>query len=112
MTRESDLDHNQKLDWFFNEWVYDTGIPEYTLKTEVKALATGQYVVEGSITPSSIAEDFEMPVRVVAFYARDKQVTLGEVVVMGASEVHFKFTAPRKPLRVMIDEENLLAVVH
>ena len=48
--------------------------------------------------------------RVVAVYARDKRVTLGQVVV-GASGAHFKFTAPRKPLRVMIDDENLLAVV-
>jgi hypothetical protein len=111
MTPEGDLEHNHKLDWFFSEWVYDTGIPAYTLKTEVRALATGQYVVQGAITQSDVPEDFEMPVRVVALYARDKRVVLGRVVV-SASGPHFKFTAPRKPLRIMIDEENLLAVVH
>jgi hypothetical protein len=110
MTAESDLEHNRKLEWFFNEWVYDTGIPTYTLKTEVRALATGQYLIQGAITQSNVPEDFEMPVRVLALYARDKRVALGQVVV-GASGAHFKFTAPRKPLRVMIDEENLLAVV-
>jgi hypothetical protein len=110
MTAESDLEHNHKLDWFFNEWVYDTGIPAYTLKTEVRALATGQYVVQGAITQSDVPEDFEMPLRVVALYARDKRITLGQVVV-SAEGAHFKFTAPRKPLRVVIDEENLLAVV-
>ncbi len=97
MTPESDLEQNHKLDWFFNEWVYDTGIPAYTLKTEVRALATGSYVVQGTITQSDVSEDFEMPVRVVALYARDKRVTLGQVVV-GASGAHFKFTAPQKPL--------------
>ncbi len=110
MTAESDLEHNHKLDWFFSEWVYDTGIPAYTLKTEGRELAAGPYVVQGTITQSNVPEDFEMPVRVVALYARDKRVTLGQVVV-GANGAHFKFTAPQKPLRVMIDEENLLAVV-
>jgi len=110
MTPASDLENNHKLDWFFDEWVYDTGIPAYTLKTEVRSLASGQCVVQGTITQSDVSKDFEMPVRVVAFYARGKRVTLGQVVV-GESEAHFKFTAPQKPLRVAIDEENLLAVV-
>jgi hypothetical protein len=66
--------------------------------------------VQGTITQKDVPEDFEMPVRVVALYARDKRVTLGEVVV-GAEGAHFKFIAPRKPLRVTLDDENLLAVV-
>jgi hypothetical protein len=111
MTPESDLEHDHKLDWFFNEWVYDTGIPEYTLQTEVRALATGQYVVEGSIAQTHVPEDFEMPVRLVALYAGNRRTTLGQVVV-GTSGARFKFNLPRKPLRVVIDEENLLAVVH
>ncbi len=111
MTPESDLEHDHKLDWFFNEWVYDTGIPEYTLKTEVRASATGQYAVKGTITQSGVPEDFEMPVRVVALYAGNKRTTLGQVVV-GKGGAQFKFTAPHRPLRVMIDEDNLLAVVH
>jgi hypothetical protein len=111
MTPESDLEHDHKLEWFFNEWVYDTGIPEYSFQTEVHALANGQYVVRGTITQSNVPEDFEMPVRVVALYPGNKRTPLGQVVV-GAGGAHFKFTAPRKPLRVMIDEEDLLAVVH
>ncbi len=111
ITPESDLEHDHKLDWFFNEWVYDTGIPEYTLQTEVRALAAGQCVVKGSITQSNVPSDFEMPVRVLALYPGNKRRALGQVVV-GMSGGQFKFIAPRKPLRVMIDDENLLAVVH
>jgi hypothetical protein len=111
MTPESDLEGNHKLDWFFDEWVYDTGIPAYTLKTDVRAHATGSYIVQGTITQGNVPKDFEMPVRVVALYAGNKRATLGQAVV-GASGATFKFTAPQKPLRVMIDEENLLAVVH
>jgi hypothetical protein len=67
--------------------------------------------VQGTITQSDVPEDFEMPIRVVALYAHDRRVTLGQVVV-GSEGAHFKFILPRKPLRVMMDEENLLAVVH
>ena len=111
MTAESDLEHDRKLDWFFNEWVYDTGIPEYTLQTDVRALATGKYEVQGTITQGNVPSDFEMPVRVMALYPGNKKMTLGQVVV-GANGAHFKFITPRKPQRVTIDEENLLAVVH
>ncbi|MGO8791940.1 MAG: M1 family metallopeptidase [Terriglobia bacterium] len=110
MTPASDLENNHKLDWFFEEWVYDTGIPAYSFKTEVRSLASGQCVVQGTISQSDVSKDFEMPVRLVACYPRGKRATLGRVVV-GANEAHFKFTAPQKPLRVMIDEEDLLAVV-
>jgi len=110
MTGESDLEHNHKLDWFFNEWVYDTGIPEYTLKTDVRTLPSGQFEVQGNIMQSNVPTDFEMPVRVVALYAGNKRTTLGQVVV-GANGAHFKLTAPRKPLRVMVDEDQLLAVM-
>jgi aminopeptidase N len=110
MTAGSDLEQNHKLDWFFNEWVYDTGIPSYTVKMEVRARAGGGYVVQGSISQSDVPDDFEMPVPVIAVYAHDRRVTLGRVVV-GSNEAHFKFNTLQKPARVMIDEDNLLAVV-
>jgi hypothetical protein len=111
MTSQSDLDHNHRLDWFFDEWVYDTGIPNYTLKTDVRPLPDGRFAVQGSIEQSGVPGEFEMPVRLQADYLRERRVTLGQVVV-GASGAQFKFTVPRKPDRVFIDEENLLARVH
>ena len=110
MTAENDLENNHKLDWFFSEWVYDTGIPEYTLKTNFRALATGRFEIRGTITQSNVSPDFEMPVRVMALYPGNKRTTLGQVVA-GANETHFKFITPHKPLRITIDEESLLAVV-
>ena len=110
MTAESDLERNHKLDWFFNEWVYGTGIPEYTVKMQVRTLSAGRYVVRGTITQSHVPDNFEMPIAVVAVLARDKRVVLGKVVV-GSSGASYKFIVPQKPQRVMIDEENLLAVV-
>jgi hypothetical protein len=111
MTAESDLEKNHKLDWFFNEWVYETGVPTYRIETNVRRLAADKYLVQGSITQSDVPGGFEMLVPVVAIYAKDKRVTLGRVAV-SENGGRFKFTTTRKPSRVAIDEENLLAVVH
>ncbi|MGA3166974.1 MAG: M1 family aminopeptidase [Terriglobia bacterium] len=111
MTPESDLERNHKLDWFFNEWVYETGIPTYRLETNVRELAANKYLVQGSIAQSDVPRDFEMLVPVVAIYAKDRRVTLGRVTV-SENGARFKFTTTRKPSRVAIDDENLLAVVH
>jgi hypothetical protein len=111
MTPQSDLDKNHKLDWFFSEWVYETGIPTYHLDTNVRRLAADKYLVQGSITQSDVPGGFEMLVPLVAIYGKDKRVTLGRVAV-SEDGGRFRFTTTRKPSRVAIDEENLLAVVH
>ena len=39
MTHSIDLEHNHRLDWFFNEWVYDTGVPAYNVQYSNKELS-------------------------------------------------------------------------
>ncbi len=111
MPQQNDLEPNRRLDWFFNEWVYSTGIPEYTLKADYRPLDRGRYEVRGTVTQSGVAEDFEMPVRLVAQYAGNKRALLGQVVV-GANGGQFRFAVSTKPQRVVIDEDTVLAVVH
>lgn len=111
MTGAIDLEHNRRLDWFFSEWVYDTGIPAYKLEASTRQLAPGKFVVQGTIEQSGVSEDFEMLVPVIAVYGRDKKVVLGRVAVAGEIKSRFRFSTRAKPARVAIDEENLLAIV-
>ncbi len=111
MTRASDLEHNHRLDWFFNEWVYSTGIPTYKLESITRRLGPDKFVVQGRIEQSDVPAEFEMLVPVVAQYGKEHKMTLGRVVV-GDAGGRFRFTTSSKPIRVTIDEENLLAVVH
>ncbi|HEV3279565.1 MAG TPA: M1 family aminopeptidase [Terriglobia bacterium] len=114
MTREADLEHDKRLDWFFNEWVYSTGVPEYRLQSSTRRLASGAYQVEGTITEGSGIPDFEMLVPVSVSYrsaaaqaARPRRVL---VAVTGAGG-HFRFTSSIRPDRIAIDEDAILAVV-
>ena len=109
MTRSSDLEHDHRLDWFFNEWVYETGVPTYSIQFSVKELVPKGFLVQGNITQSGVPSEFEMLVPVVADVGREKKLLLGSVPV-SAEGGRFKFTTALRPKKVSIDEDNLLAV--
>jgi len=108
MNPAMDLDHNGRLDWFFDDWVRGTGIPTYTVEATVRA-AANRFVVEGTIQPSNVRPEFEMLVPVVTQSGKVKTL-LGEVPVTDAGG-HFKFVTNSKPSHVTIDDERVLAVV-
>jgi aminopeptidase N len=110
MTPASDLDHNGKLDWFFNEWVYGTGIPAYGLHATINSVGPGKFVVQGTIDQSEMPAGYEMLVPVIAEQGKEGKVTLGRVAV-SESGGSFRFTTTTKPSRVEIDEDEILAVV-
>jgi len=111
MTPVTDLEHNGRLDWFFDEWVYETGIPTYSLSASTRRLAANRFVVQGKIEQSGVSSGFEMLVPVVAVYGKEKKIPLGQVPVSETGG-RFKFTVTSRPLHVAIDDDNILAVVH
>jgi aminopeptidase N len=109
MTRSIDLEHDRRLDWFFNEWVYETGVPTYRLESSVKELSPKKFLVQGNIIESGVASDFEMLVPVIAEVGKEKKTSLGRVAVTDVGG-RFRFTTAAKPKRIAIDTDNLLAV--
>ena len=79
LTRSIDLEHNHRLDWFFNEWVYETCVPTYKLQSSVKQLSPKKFLIQGAITQSGVSSDFEMLVPILAELGKEKKVTLGRV---------------------------------
>ncbi|HXJ93759.1 MAG TPA: M1 family aminopeptidase [Terriglobia bacterium] len=114
MTPASDLDRNGKLDWFFNEWVYSTGVPEYRLKTSTRRLAQSSYQVQGTITQVDGPAGFEMLVPVVAAFGprRSREPYSRRIVVpVSSAGGRFQFTTQTAPERVAIDEDAIFAIV-
>ena len=109
MTRASDLEHNRRLDWFFDEWVYETGVRTYQLQSSVKQLSPTRFLIQGAITQSGVSSDFEMLVPVLAEVGKDKKTSLGRVAV-SEDGGRFKFTTTARPKRLAIDTDNLLAI--
>ena len=110
MTRSMDLDGNRKMDWFFNQYVYGTGIPQYSFHVAVEGTANGKSHLKGEITRTGVPETWK---DVVPLYAHlgDRTVRLGVLSV----------THPREPIDVVIggkidrvsinDYEDLLAEI-
>jgi hypothetical protein len=110
MTRSMDLDGNHKMDWFFNQYVYGTGIPHYNFHASLEATADGKTHVKGEITRGGVPDSWK---DVVPLYAHqgDKTLRLGTISVTHAIEP-LDFVLPIKLDRVSInDHEDLLAEV-
>jgi len=110
MTRGMDLDGNHKMDWFFNQYVYGTGRPQYAFHATVSTGADGKTTVTAALQRSGVSGDWK---DVVPIYAHigDKVVRLGTLAATHDTE-NINFTLPQKVDRVTIDEyEDLLADV-
>jgi aminopeptidase N len=94
-----------KLETFFGQWVYDTGIPTVKMSYSVKGSAPNVRVT-GTITQSDVDADFTALVPVEVQIARGKSV----VQWVRTSETPATFTVPLKaaPLKVTLDPHYAL----
>jgi hypothetical protein len=87
------------LDWFFDSWVFGTGIPSYTMTSRVESTATG-FVITGNIAQSGVPATFEMQVPVYA-----DEVFLGNVTVTSDGG-EFRFTSKSMPQQILLDPKK------
>jgi aminopeptidase N len=91
----------KEMDWFFDQWVFGTGIPAYSLDYKVESAQDG-VVIEGAIKQSGVPDGFTMQVPV---YADDE--LLGRVQVSD-SEGEFRFKVAKRPERVVVDPQQTI----
>jgi Peptidase family M1 domain len=111
MTRGMDLDGTRKMDWFFNQYVYGIGFPEYTFHATVESTPDGKSRIKGQFTRKGVPDDWK---DVVPIYAHlgNKVARLGTIAVH-KNDQQLDAVVPMKVDRITInDEEDLLADVH
>ena len=89
------------LDWFFEAWVFGTGVPSYEVSHKVEPSADG-FVVSGNITQSGVPDVFEVPVPV---YADGSLLGMVTVSNLGGE---FRFVVPNKPQQILIDPKDTI----
>ena len=102
MTPAMDLDGNHRMDWFFNEWVYDTELPRYRLQYTITPEKEGTFLLKAALTQSEVSDRFKMIVPV--FDDIDGSIALlGTVAIQGSRTNEFQVHLPRKPKRVLLN---------
>jgi hypothetical protein len=109
VVRAANIDHLASLEWFFDQWVYATGIPELRAKTSVETRA-GKLQLSGTISLDGVDENFSLPVPIYAQTLRGQSL-VGIAMAVGR-ETSFSFPLAVRPAKVLVDPQaTLLAVV-
>jgi hypothetical protein len=110
MTPPMDLDGNHRMDWFFNQYVYGTGIPEYRFVYQVQDAGEGKWKVSGKVQQSNVPATWKNLLPIYA-HVSGKSVHLGFISVSGA-ETPFSAVLPFKPEKLSLNEnEDILAEI-
>jgi hypothetical protein len=104
MTPKMDLDGNNRMDWFFNQWVYGTEIPRYKFDYTLTE-AEGGVILKGTLAQSNVPENFKMLVPIYVDI-NGRIMRLGEMAITGSATRDFEVKLPQKPKRVMINANN------
>ena len=91
-----------ELEWFFDQWLRSTVVPDYYFETAETEFDGSVYTVQAVVGESSTA-DFKMPVDII--FVTDKGNTSKRVWIdSGAAEVEFQSTS--RPVYLEIDREG------
>ena len=73
---------NKDMDWFFDQWVYGTGIPEYTFSWDNTPLKNGKHKIRFQVFQKNVDKDFKMYVPIQVDFG-DKGVARIRVLIDG-----------------------------
>jgi aminopeptidase N len=106
MSPEMDLDANHKMDWFFNQYVYGTQLPNYKFGYSFDAGPDGTIVLNMKLTQSGVSPNFRMLVPIYIELPNGQVARFGLARPLGNVTVDQKVPLKglkEKPKRAMIN---------
>jgi len=105
-----DLDGNHKMDWFFNQYVYGMGEPQYTFHSALDYTADGKTHFKGELTRAGVPDTWKDSIPVYA-HVGDKTIKMGNLKSTHPTEM-LETTIQGKIDRISInDYEEILGDV-
>jgi len=110
MTPAMDVDGNHRMDWFFGQYVYGTGIPQYEFRYQIESAAGNQWKVVGTLSQRGVPDGWK---DILPIYVH----TSGRTILLGwtratQKENKVEFSLPERPERISLnDYEDVLAEV-
>ncbi len=87
MPKTMDLRGNGKLDWFFDEYVYGTELPHYTIGSEFSVGADGITSVHLKLVQSNVSNNFVMRLPLYMQFTNGNTIRLTNVVIRGNATI-------------------------
>ena len=89
------------LDWFFNQWVYGTGLPSYSLEYETKTQPDGTLMLAGTVKQTGVPDTWQMVLPLLMTFEGNQEAR-SSVRAVGPSST-FEIKVPIKPKKVELD---------
>ncbi|MFL6335242.1 MAG: M1 family aminopeptidase [Pyrinomonadaceae bacterium] len=89
------------LNWFFRQWVYQTGLPSYRAEYSVEEGPGGQALLKGQVLQENVPDDWVMPLPLLLNFGGDKH-GVATVLAYGP-KAPFEIRLPLKPKKVELD---------
>jgi Peptidase family M1 domain len=105
MTSGMDLDHSHTMDWFFNEYVYGTALPQLHFESLIKSNSDADQIYF-KLTQSGVSDSFKMVVPIYLELNDGRTIRLGSVSMYGntSTEKTVQLGKPAVPVkRAVID---------
>jgi Peptidase family M1 domain len=106
MTPEMNLDQNNRMDWFFNEYVYGTQLPTYKMDSSFDTAPDGTVVMNFKLSQLNVDDKFRMLVPIYLEMDNGNVIFLGRARLSGNSSIDQKVPIKglkEKPRRAMIN---------
>lgn len=89
------------MNWFFQQWVYQTDLPSYKLQHQIENNPDGSVNITGEIFQENVSLNFVMVLPLVFKFDGGKSAS-GTIAVQGAKS-QFKIKLPSRPSKVELD---------
>jgi hypothetical protein len=92
------------LNWFFRQWVYQTGLPTYEMQYRIEDQPDGKVILSGNIVQDNVPDDWAMVLPVQISFGNN-QFANGPVIAKGKS-TPFQIRLPMRPKKVELDPQH------
>ena len=89
------------LNWFFSQWVYQTGLPSYKVEYRLQDAPDGKAVISGNVYQENVPETWFMPLPLAMNFGGNQWAS-GTVAAYGP-KTPFEIKLPMKPRKVELD---------